>query len=549
MTKNVADAIVGTLVSLGVKRIYGIPGDSLNPIMNAIRENRNVEFVQTRHEEGAALEAAFEAKITHMPAVCMGTSGPGSIHLLNGLYEAKMDHVPVIALTGQIETELLGTDYFQEVNLNALMEDVSVYNQQIRSADSAVEITKRAFESSIALGGVSHINMPVDILMQRCDVDEYPAAYSPVSRKYNPDLTHARDLIDHSNAPLLFIGNGCRGYGDAVLRLAERIGSPVIYALNGKGIVDDNDPKVMGSIGLLGTKPSVEAMHNADLLIFLGTIFPYTSFLKNGIPAIQVDINPANLGKRYPVTCKIESSVIDFLEAIEPAEKPEKYYLSFADSKKKWISEMEKRESDMGNPIKPEAVAAAVCKKISAGTVIVADTGNVTVWSARNMRVPRDTTFLISPWLGTMGAGIPGSIGASFATGKPVIAMVGDGSFAMSMMELITARKYNRNIKVVVFNNSKLGMIKFEEMIMGFPEFGVDLLNPDFSKIAEATGIGGFRVERREDLDQTVEKFMAHEGPAVLDVVVDPDEKPMPPKLNFRQVKGFITSILRQELT
>ena len=548
MAETVAQVIVETLASLGVKRIYGLPGDSLNPIMDALRTNKKIEFIQVRHEEGASLAAAFEAKMTGRPAVCMGTSGPGSIHLLNGLYEAKMDHVPVIALTGQIETDLLGTDYFQEVNLLRLFDDVSLYNQVIMNADSAMKIVETAYRSALMGRGVSHISMPVDILRSGSQFSERALNKHFPEPDFDFDPASATSAIEESAFPLIFAGNGVRGCGGRVLDFAERIGAPIIYSLNAKGTFDDNDPRVMGTLGLLGTKPSVEAMKRTDLLILLGTIFPYSTFLKRGVRSIQVDSNSSSLGKRYPAEIQILSTVEKFLAKVRPAEKKEKSYAGLGKVKEEWIAEMKKAEENSRDPINPEAVASMAFTKAPRDAVFVVDTGNVTVWGVRNTRSQSGRLFLFSPWLGSMGVGIPGSIGASFNTDKQVVALIGDGSFAMTMMELITAKKYERNIKYIVFNNSKLGMIKFEEMVMGYPEFGVDLLNPDFAKVAEAIGMNGFRVEKHSELDSKMSEFMQSQGPSVLDVVVNPDEKPMPPKLTFKQAKGYVTSILREEL-
>ena len=547
MASSVADAVVETLIQFGVKRVYGIPGDSLNPIIDSIRRHDEIQFIQTRHEEGAALEAAFEAKVTGKTTVCMGTSGPGSIHLLNGLYEAKMDHVPVLALTGQVETDLIGTEYFQEVNLSRIFQDVSFYSEELRNPDSAQKIVEIAYRTSYISRGVSHIIMPADVLRLPCKINKVNTIF-PIP-EYDFDPAPVNDLINKSSRPIVFIGNGTRGLGNEITAFAKKIGAPVIYALNAKGTVDDLDPAVLGTLGLLGTRPSVEAMKKCDLLILIGTSFPYTQFFNDDVKIIQVDTNPVNLGKRYHADVQITASAEKFIKKINPAEKSEKFYQSLEKSKKDWMDRMHSDEQSSGNGISPEHVASQVVSLAPADAIIVVDTGNVTVWGVRNTHVGSDRKFLFSPWLGSMGVGIPGCIGASFGSDKMVVGIIGDGSFAMTMMELITAKKYNRNIKLVVFNNSLLGMIKFEEAVMGYPPFGVDLYNPDFSKVAEAVGIQGFRVEKKEDFQQTLEKFMATDGPAVMDVLVDPDEKPMPPRLTFSQAKGYVTSILREQLS
>ncbi len=548
MAQTVAEQIIETLITAGVKRIYGIPGDSIDPLMDAIRKNNRIQYVQVRHEEGGALEAAYDSKVTGQLTACMGTSGPGSIHLLNGLYEAKMDGCSVIALTGQVETDLLGRDYFQEVNLNRLFDDVSVYSKQILHPDSADYITWRACKEARLKKGVAHLTLPVDILRMPSRTNFEIKLESDLHVDFKIDPSEAEKAINESVKPVILAGRGINGTEKEVMEFAENIGAPVIYALNGKGLLDDFDDKVLGGIGLLGAKPSISAMGGSDLIIFLGTSFPYYNFIKKETRTIQVDINPENIGKRFPATLPFVCSVKTFLETVKPKEKSYKYYREFTSEKNKWLETLEGEEQLGNSSIHPQAVAGLLSKHVPEDAVIVVDTGNVTVWGMRNIRTHGKRTFLFSPWLGSMGIGIPAAVGASFASEKPIIALVGDGSFAMTMMELITARKYNRPVKIVVFNNSKLGMIKFEQEVMGYPEWGVDLLNPDFSKLAQAIGIYGDRVEKPETLEDAIVNLIKHEGPGVLDVVVDPEEKPMPPKLTFSQAKGYVTSMLREKL-
>lgn len=548
MAQTVADQIIETLVRAGVKRIYGVPGDSIDPLVDAIRRNDGLQYVQVRHEEGGALEATFEAKVTGKLTACMGTSGPGSIHLLNGLYEAKMDGVPVIALTGQVETDLLGRDYFQEVDLNKLFEDVSVFNKQVVHPDSAEYFAWRACRDAVLKRGVSHLTLPVDILKAPSKTNFEVELDSEPAIRYDMDPSPAQEAINRSERPVILAGRGVKGSEKELMDLSEKIGAPIIYALNAKGLLNDFDDHVMGGIGLLGAKPSISAMEDSDLIVFLGTSFPYYNFIKKGVKTIQVDLNPLHVGKHFPATLPYVCSVKDFLQKINPAEKPYKFYKEFLSEKKRWFETLEDEEKSTGKVINPQTVAALISKHISDDAIVVVDTGNVTVWGMRNLRTSGNRTFLFSPWLGSMGVGIPAAVGASFATDKPVVALVGDGSFAMTMMELITARKYGRPIKVVAFNNSKLGMIKFEEEVMGYPEWGVDLLNPDFSKLAQSMGLHGERVEDPSKLEDAIVRFIKAEGPGVLDVVVNPDEKPMPPKLTFNQAKGYITSMLREKL-
>ncbi len=305
----------------------------------------------------------------------------------------------------------------------------------------------------------------------------------------------------------------------------------------------------MGGLGLLGTKPSVAAMKKADLVVLIGTSFPYVQFLPEGVKYIQVDSSPLKIGKRVrpDLYCVCDAGV--FLRKLKVQEKQKKYYDDLRQEKEKWLENLKAVEEGKSDPIKPEAVVSAVSSRLQDNAVIVADTGNVTVWAARNLRLKEGHRFLFSSWLGTMGAGVPGAIGASFASGRPVLAIVGDGSFAMTMMELITARKYSRPVKYIVFNNSKLGMIKFEEEVMGYPEFGVDLYNPDFEALARSIEIEAFTARKYSELDAALTELMAARGPAVLNVFVDSNERPMPPKINMEQAKGYVTSILREKFS
>ncbi len=543
---TVADVIIKTLVNFGVKRIYAIPGDSLNPIIDAIRRNKDIKYVQVRHEEGGALSASYESKYTGNLSACMGTSGPGSIHLLNGLYDAKTQHVPVIALTGQVETELLHHDYFQEVNLVKLFEDVSVFNARIITPDNAHYLIWKACREAITKKGVGHIDMPVDILMESCKEEDLSYYINPVN--YNPGgLDEAVNLINNRNKPVIMIGGGSRNYRGEIDEFAEKIGAPIIYSLNGKGVFNDTDKKVMGGIGLLGTKPSIKAIEKSDLIIFLGTIFPYTQFLKN-VDNIQVNTNIDDLNKimkaNYSYLCDIKY----FLDNINVNEKDKKFYQEMQDEKAKWSEDMVRLASNHKNPIRAELLTDKISKKIEGDAIIITDTGNVTLWSNRFLNAGNNNKFYFSSWLGTMGSGIPGSVGLAFASGKKIYGLIGDGSFAMTVMELITIKKYNLPVKLVVYDNSILGMIKLEEEVMGYPEYGVDLYNPDFAKLAESIGITGIRVDTVEALDAGLDKFFKCDGPAVLDVVTETNETPMPPKLNFKVAEKYVTSILKEKL-
>jgi Thiamine pyrophosphate-requiring enzymes [acetolactate synthase, pyruvate dehydrogenase (cytochrome), glyoxylate carboligase, phosphonopyruvate decarboxylase] len=546
MGKSAADVIVETLVEAGVERVYGVPGDSIDPIVDALRRNESIKYVQVRHEEGAAFAASAEAKLTSKLTACMGTSGPGSIHLLNGLYDAKMDHAPVVALTGQVESDLLGTDYFQEVDLVKLFDDVAIFNHMLVNPKTAGMLAARAAKEALIKRGMAHLNLPVDLLRE----DGGEAQHIIVPKLvYSANVDQAVEAIDSSERPVVFIGGGTRGTTDLLNAFAEKIGAPVVYALNGKGVLPDADPKVMGGIGLLGTRPSVEALGKTDLLIMLGTSFPYVKFLPIKTKVMQVDIDPSNLGKRVPVDLPVVASTDAFLRAIngKVKEKGDKFYEQMRHSKEEWLKDLSKDEESDKKPMKPQRVAATLSKYAPKDSVVAVDTGNVTMWGARNFKASGQT-FLFSAWLGSMGFSMPAAVGAAMAGSPHVLALAGDGGFVMTMTELITAKKYSLPVKVVVFNNSKLGMIKFEQEVMGYPEWGVDLYNPDFELLAKSVGAGGATVEDPKDLESAVKEMFQYEGPFLLNAVVDPNERPMPPKMTFTQAKNYVLSLFKERL-
>jgi len=528
MSNSVADAIVAQLVHFGVKRVYGVPGDSINPLVDAIRRNPALKFIQVRHEEGGALAASFEAKFTGSLAAVLGTSGPGSVHLLNGLYDAKLEHSPVVALTGQVKTESIGLDSPQEVNLLKLYDDVSVFSAQVTNPASADRMAYLACRTALIKRGVSHLVLPVDVLKSECGQSEdlLPAIPAP---EFTFDPRPVEEMINRSARPVILIGRGAYGSSEKLDRFAEEIGAPVVYSLNGKGALPEDDPKVMGGIGLLGSKPSTAAMSKADLLLILGSSFPFTEFLPKGIPVIQVDIVPEHIGKRVGVTLGVVSTLDRFFSSVRPKGKEQKFYRELEPVRRAWIAELENREKARENPIPPQAVIREVCDLLPKDSVVICDVGLVTLWCAQNLRLKDSYRFYTSSWLGSMGSGVAGAVGVSFATERPVVSLVGDGGFAMTMMEVLTAVKYARPIKVVVFNNSKLGLIKIEQEMMGFPEFGTELHNPDFAKLAESMGAKGVRVDKIEDLRGALEELMAVRGPAVLDVVVSANEVPASP--------------------
>ncbi len=549
MSKTVAEILVKYLAMGGVSRIYGIPGDSIDPLVDAIRVSNSLKYVQVRHEEGGAFAASFDAKFNGEPSACFGTSGPGSIHLLNGLYDAKKDRVPVIAITGQIRRDLTGLDYHQEVNLVKLFDDVSVYNQMVSDAESAPYIISRAIREAKRLKGIAHLNFPVNVLMQKTDEPRFHNLYLP-RPNFSPDISNAIELIENSRRPVLLIGAGTAGESEALRALADKIGAPIIYALLGKGILSDGDPLVLGGLGLLGTKPSVDAIEGADLIIEVGSSFPYRNFIPKGTRIIQVDMDAGNLAKNFTVDVPILSDSSSFLDGVMKgtSEKKAKYYSEFQSKKEAWQDYLVREENKDSDYVNPALLARILSEEAKSDAVVITDTGNTTVWIARHFRAKKSQRFLFSGGLATMGCALPGSIGVALSTSRQVISAIGDGGFLMTSSELSTVRKYNIPIKVVIFNNSKLGMIKFEQEVLGYPEWGVDLVNPDFSTLVSAYGIESMHIDKDSEIRNGVSRMLNSSGPFLLEVITNPNLRPLPPRITLDQARGYLVANIKERI-
>ena len=471
MKATVAEIIVDYLYLGGVRRIYGVPGDSINPLLDAIRRDGRIKYVQVRHEEAGAFAASYDSKFNRTPAACFGTSGPGSIHLLNGLYDAKMDHAPVIAITGQVRSDLIGHDYHQEVNLAKLFDDVSVFNRMLIDPESTRYLISRALREAKEKRGVAHLNVPVDLLRENVEVKMiYNVDPAPLS--LSPDLAEAVDAINDSESPVILAGAGTLDYGHKILALSEKIGAPIIYALLAKGLLSDSQPEVMGGLGLLGSRASVNAIERSDLIIAIGTTFPYTHFIPEGKKIIQVDIDSSNIGREFQVDIPVHSDAGYFMDrTVENVnERQNKFVQSMEKSKLSWEKYLENEESTSYELINLAYLSRSLSEELGSNAVVVTDTGNVTLWIGRHFRAKEGQRFLFSGGLATMGCSLPGAIGAALSTNRPVISVIGDGGLAMTAMELSTVKKYRIPLKIVVFNNSKLAMIKYEQEVMGYPE-------------------------------------------------------------------------------
>ena len=526
--------------------IFGMPGDGINGFMEALRTHQEkIRFIQIRHEEGAAFAACGYAKFTGRLGVCIATSGPGAIHLLNGLYDAKLDGAPVLAITGQTYHDLMGMHYQQEVNLLHLFSDVTVFNQQVMGPAHAHALVDAACRAALASKGVAHINCPND-WQDLTEANTSPmnvkghtssAWRPPIVVPQHESLESAAALLNAGKKTVIMVGQGALGAGDELEQVADILGAPIVKALLGKAVVPDDSPYTTGGLGLLGTLPSEMAMEECDSLFLVGTSFPYMSYLpKPGqATAVQIDRDPARLGLRYPIDIGLCGDAPATIKALLPMLKrrPDRSFLEKAQERMKdWWELMRTREERTETPLKPQVVARHVNDLLADNAIITTDSGTITTWAARHLKIRKGMKFSCSGTLATMAPGLPYANGAQVAfPDRQVVAFVGDGGFAMLMMEFITAVKHKLPIRVIIIKNNTLGQIKWEQMIfLGNPEYGVELQPIDFVKFAEACGGAGFRCDSPENIGPAMKAAFAHPGPVVVEATVDPFEPPMPPQ-------------------
>jgi pyruvate oxidase len=551
--KTAGEMLVELLIQWKVDHIYGMAGDSINSLVELLRIKRDqIRFIQVRHEEAGALAAASYAKLTGKLGVCMGIAGPGAIHLLNGLYDAKLDKVPVLAIAGQVETDLLGSDFFQEVNLDRLFDDVAVYCQRVMSAEQLPTVVNQAIRAAYTQKGVSVLIIPDDILKFIVEREvRITSSFFAVAEMRPPiaELVAAKSVLELAQKPVILAGKGARGARESLLTFAERIAAPVILTLPGKGVIPDEHPYCLGGIGMIGTKPAYRAMQDADTLIMVGTSFPFTGYLPDQAQTIQIDIDPTQIGKRYPVDIGLAGDTfltLDWLNQ-EVSERNDRSFLTECQvHMKQWWERMNREEDELSVPIKPQTVVKALQQVAQEDAVLSVDVGNVTVWMARHFRMTNQQ-FIISSWLATLGCGLPGAIAGKIAyPNKQVFAVCGDGGFGMTMNDFVTAVKFQLPIVVIVLNNHKIAMIKFEQEVMGNAEFATDLTNPNFAEYARICGGVGFRVEQPDELLPALQQAVSQKKPCIIDVIVDANEAPMPPNLTFGHMTGYAKHMVKE---
>ena len=562
---NASDILVESLIEWGVEVVFGLPGDGINGVMEALRTHQDkIRFVQVRHEESAAFMACGYAKYTGRLGVCLATSGPGGIHLLNGLYDAKLDGQPVLAITGLQFHDLIGTFTQQDVELDKLFMDVCVYNERIMGPTHVENVMELACRTALAYRGVAHVTIPVDIQEQtvssrkrsKRNIGHHTSSVQTHSYKL-PDrsaLQQAADILNSGKKVAILAGRGAQGAGELVEQAAEILAAPIAKPLLGKAAIPDDSPYTTGSIGLLGTKPSQEVMEDCDTLFMVGTSFPYIEYLPKPDQArgVQIDISPQRIGLRYPVEVGLVGDSYSVLQELLPLlqRKEDRGFLKMAQAgMKDWWEVMEKRATRMEKPMKPQVVAWELGKRLRNDAIVSCDSGTIATWWARHIPAKRGQLHSLSGTLATMAPGLPYTLAAQIAyPERQCVAFVGDGGFSMLMADFVTAVKYKLPIKVLIIKNNTLGQIKWEQMVfLGNPEYGVDLAPIDFAAFAQACGGTGLTVDDPRNCGNVVEQFLNLPGPAVLQAIVDPYEPPLPGKVKAEQALHFAESLARGE--
>ncbi|RAI43963.1 ubiquinone-dependent pyruvate dehydrogenase [Rhodoplanes roseus] len=554
--RNVADLIVETLHQIGVGRIYGVVGDSLNALTESLRQHGSIDWIHVRHEEAAAFAASGESQITGRLAVCAGSCGPGNLHLINGLFDAQRSRTPVLAIAAQIPSAEIGGGYFQETHPQNLFRECSVYCELVSDPAQMPYVLENAIRAATGERGVAVIVIPGDVA-QRPSPER---GIAPVAGLLPPTpiVTPSDDRLDALAAMLngaervtLFCGRGCAGAHDLLMSLAETLKSPIVHALGGKEHVEYDNPYDVGMTGFIGFSSGYEAMHSCDMLLMLGTDFPYKQFLPSGVAIAQVDIRAANLGRRCKLDLGIVGDVGATIAGLLPRLAPKQDRAHLDKSLDRYVESRRgldhlARGTPGRPPIHPQYLAKLVSDLATDDAAFTFDVGTPTIWAARYLAMNGKRRMVGSLVHGSMANALPQAIGIQAAQpGRQVISLSGDGGFTMLMGDLITLTQMKLPVKVVIFNNGVLGFVALEMKAAGLVELGTDLENPDFAAMARAMGIHGVRVEDPGDLSKAIADVLAHDGPAVLDVVTARQELSIPPTIDIAQAKGFSLWLLR----
>ncbi|MFF9765406.1 thiamine pyrophosphate-dependent enzyme [Streptomyces sp. NPDC053086] len=576
MARTVARVIVDALSELGVRQVFGVVGDALNPLTDAIRTTEGLEWVGCRHEEAAAFAASAQSQLTDTLGVCMGTVGPGSVHLLNGLYDAAKSHAPVLAIAGQVPLAELGSDYFQEVDNDALFSDVAVFRATITSPDQLPQMLETAVRNALGRRGVAVLTVPGDLGEREVSADR-PGRFSlhaPVSRPDEAAVRQAAELLDAAERVTLLVGRGARAAREDVLALADRLAAPMVLTLKAKeGFEGEANPFQVGQTGLIGNPAAASALQDADTLLLLGTDFPYRDWYPEGKTVIQVDSEATHIGRRVPVDLGLVgdtgATVRDLLShlAAPPADAEGARDRSHLEKARERFDRWREGQARLADPahdkglmgrirssldnrahdIRPEALAAVVDRLAADDAVFTSDTGMATVWLSRFVEMRGERRLIGSYNLGSMANAMPQALGAQcLDRERQVVAFCGDGGLGMLLGDLMTLKTYRLPVKLIVFDNRRLGMVKLEQEQAGLPEFGTVLDNPDFAAVATALGMTGIRVTDPTELEKAVRRALDTPGPVLLDVLTNPDEVAVPAKPTVEQGWGFAVAKVKE---
>ena len=558
MASSVADAMVALLKSSGVRRVYGVPGDSLNGFTDALRRNGGITWEHVRHEEAAGFAAGAEAALSGELAVCAGSCGPGNLHLINGLYDANRSRVPVLAVAAHIPRVEIGLQYFQETHPQELFRECSVYCELASIPEQVPHVMESAMRAALERGGVAVVVIPGEVFF--ADVPS-GATTTPVRkaasviRPAEAPLAAAAEVLNGASRVTILAGAGCAGAHDQLMEFAGALQAPVVHAMRGKEWVEYDNRFDVGMTGLIGFGSGYRAMEHCDALVMLGTDFPYRQFLPEGVPVIQVDVRGENIGRRVPVAVPLVGTVKDTIEALLPlltaksdAEHLDRMTAHYRRARSRLDKLAEERPGR--SPLHPQFVAATIDRLAAVDAVFTADVGTPCIWTARYVRMNGSRRLIGSFNHGSMANALPQAIGAQAAQpGRQVITLSGDGGLAMLLGELLTLRQQHLPVKVVVFNNGALSFVELEMKAAGIVTYGTDLDNPDFAGIAQAAGLFGVRVEKAGELEDALRAAFSHDGAALVDVRTDRHELSLPPKLTYGEVKGFTLYATRTVLS
>jgi pyruvate dehydrogenase (quinone) len=553
VAKSIAESIVDHLIQAGVERVYGVVGDSLNPLVDAIRRSDGkIEWIHVRHEEAGAFAASAEAQLTGKLACCAGSCGPGHVHLINGLYDAHRSGAPVLAIAAHILSGEIGTAFFQETNPERLFQECSHYCSTIASPQQMPRAVQIAMQEALSKGGVSVLVLSGDVSAEKSPDGalSHPTFNPrPKIRPADSEIDRLAALIGESEKTTLFCGIGSADARDEVMALAEALKAPVGHSLRGKDSIQYDNPNDVGMSGLLGYGACYEAMHECDLLVLLGTDWPYENFYPTKCKIVQVDLRPERLGRRSRLDLGLCGDVGETIRALLPklAPKTDRSFLDkMLESHAEGLKKMRAYVDHVGThrPMHPEYVGAVLNSVVSPDAVVTIDTGMCNVWASRYLTATKGRRMIGSFVHGSMANAMPMAIGAQLAyPGRQVVAICGDGGFTMLMGDLLTIAQYDLPIKLVIFNNSTLGMVRLEQQVAGFPYHGTEMKNPNFAALAEAVGIRGLRIEDPADVQSGLRTAIDSPGAFLVDVVTDPNVLSMPPKATFEQAKGFALSM------